>query len=152
MTLFRWMLVALLCWPGFASHAAPSGSDELQFHPGPADAPFSVAVRAGRTLYLSGQIGARADGSLPADFDAQARQAMDNIAATLKDFGVGMDRIAKCTVFIADMKNWSRFNAVYTRYFARGRMPARSALGASGLALGAAVEVECIAELPEEPR
>lgn len=144
------LTLLLLCAPGFAAQAAAPTADRLQFYPAAADAPFSVAVRVDRTLYLSGQIGMRADGTLPADFDAQARQTMENIAGTMKEIGVGMDRIAKCTVFIDDMKNWSRFNEVYTSYFAPGRMPARSAMGASGLALGAALEVECIADLPGE--
>jgi enamine deaminase RidA (YjgF/YER057c/UK114 family) len=58
-----------------------------------------------------------------------------------------MDRVVKCTVFLADMKEWAAMNEVYVTYFPAGKMPARSALGASGLALGARVEIECIAAL-----
>lgn len=143
------VVAGLLCLSSFHAVAA-SPADDLHFYAGSPKAPFSRAVRAGRTLYLSGQIGASADGTLPKAFDAQAKQVMDNISATMKDLNVGMDRIAKCTVFIADMKNWPRFNEIYMGYFTPGHMPARSALGASGLAMGAALEVECIAWLPED--
>ncbi|WP_372013255.1 Rid family detoxifying hydrolase [Pseudoxanthomonas sp. 10H] len=112
----------------------------------PATLPFSEAVRAGDTLYLSGQIGIRpgtmelVDGGL----EAETRQTMDNIRTTLHAHGYAMGDLVKCTVMLADMGQWARFNEVYRGYFA-GRYPARSALGASGLALGAQVEVECIA-------
>lgn len=107
--------------------------------------PFSEAVRVGDTLYLSGQIGRTADGKLPAGIEAQARQTMDNIGATLSKAGVGWDDVVKCTVMLDDMKDWPAFNAVYVTYFKDGKFPARSAFGADGLALGALVEVECLA-------
>ena len=105
--------------------------------------PFSDAVRVGDILYLSGQIGIGPDGKLPDGIDAQTRQAMDNIGAVLKRAGIGYDRIFHCTAFLADMKNWPAFNKVYVGYFPDGKMPARSAFGANGLALGALLEIEC---------
>jgi len=151
-TLLPGILLAFVLGPATMSSAAaaPAADDNLEYFPASAAAPFSRAVRVDHTLYLSGQIGARPDGTLPADFDEQARQVMDNIAATLKSFGLGMDRVAKCTVMMADMSNWQRFNAIYVTYFQPGHLPARSAFGASGLAMGAALEVECIAALPEK--
>ena len=105
--------------------------------------PFSDAVRVGDTLYLSGQIGVGADGKLPDGIEAQTSQAMDNVGAILKRAGVGYDRIFHCTAFLADMKDWPAFNKVYVGYFPDGQMPARSAFGANGLALGALLEIEC---------
>jgi reactive intermediate/imine deaminase len=105
--------------------------------------PFSDAVRVGDILYLSGQIGIGADGKLPDGIDAQTKQAMDNVGAVLKRAGVGYDRIFHCTAFLSDMKNWPAFNKVYVGYFPDGQMPARSAFGANGLALGALLEIEC---------
>lgn len=107
--------------------------------------PFSSAVRAGNTLYLSGQIGITSDGKLPPAFDAQARQAMDNIGGVLKAQGLGWGDVTKCTVMLDDMANWPAFNKVYVTYFPDGNFPARSAFGTDGLALGALLEVECIA-------
>jgi reactive intermediate/imine deaminase len=105
--------------------------------------PFSEAVRVGDVLYLSGQLGRGPDGKLPDGIEAQTRQTMDNIGATLKAASIGYDRIFHCTVFLSDMKNWPAFNQVYVGYFPDGPLPARSAVGASGLALGALVEIEC---------
>ena len=111
-----------------------------------ADLPFSEGVRHGNTLYLSGQIGVK-PGTLelvPGGIDAEARQVMTNIRSSLEAHGLSMASVVKCTVMLADMKEWGRFNTIYAGFF-EAPMPARSALGANGLALGARVEVECIA-------
>ena len=107
--------------------------------------PFSNAVRAGDTVYLSGALGLGPDGKLPAGIEAQARQTMDNIGGVLKSAGLDWGDVVKCTVMLDDMADWPAFNAVYRTYFPNGKFPARSAFGADGLALGALVEVECIA-------
>ena len=107
--------------------------------------PFSSAVRVDNMLYLSGALG-NAPGSLelaPGGIGPETRQTMENIKATLEQFGSSMDEVVKCTVFLADMNEWGAMNEVYRTYFVNP--PARSALGASGLALGARVEIECIA-------
>ena len=113
----------------------------------PASLPFSEAVRHGDTLYLSGQIGV-VPGTLalvPGGIAPEARQTMQNIRATLEAHALAMNRIVKCTVMLADMAEWAAFNEVYLEFFERGALPARSAFGCNGLALGARVEVECIA-------
>lgn len=112
----------------------------------PAALPFSEAVRVDDTLYLSGQIGT-VPGTLElvaGGLGEETRQAMDNIRTTLEAHGFAMADLVKCTVMLADMSRWGEFNEVYRTYFS-GRYPARSALGTSGLALGAQVEIECIA-------
>jgi reactive intermediate/imine deaminase len=107
--------------------------------------PFSSAVRVGNTLYLSGNLG-----NVPGSNDLvsggireETRQTMENMKAVLEQFGSSMDRVVKCTVFLADIGEWGAMNEVYRTYFSKP--PARSALGASGLALNARVEIECIA-------
>ena len=103
-------------------------------------------MRVGDVLYQSGQIGIE-PGTLklvPGGLKEEAKQAMDNIRTTLEAHGYAMRDLVKCTVMLADMSRWAEFNDVYKSYFV-GRYPARSALGANGLALGAQVEVECIA-------
>ena len=107
--------------------------------------PFSSAVRAGDTVYLSGQLGIGPDGKLPATMEAQAKAAMDNLGNALKQAGLNWGNVVKCTVFLDDMKDWPAFNQVYVTYFPDGKYPARSAFGTDGLALGALLEVECIA-------
>jgi 2-iminobutanoate/2-iminopropanoate deaminase len=110
--------------------------------------PFSEAVRVGDMLYLSGQVG-NVPGQLvlvDGGMEAEARQTMENIKATLERYGSDMSEVVKCTVFLDDMSQWGAFNEVYRPYFPENP-PARSAVGAAGLALGAAVEVECFAAL-----
>jgi reactive intermediate/imine deaminase len=115
----------------------------------PSNLPFSEAVRVGNTLYLSGQIG-MVPGTMklvPGGIREESRQTLENIRTTLEAHGLTMADLVKCTVMLADIAEWSVFNEVYKTFFA-GRYPARSALGANGLALGARVEVECIAAIP----
>ena len=112
--------------------------------------PFSSAVRAGDTVYLSGSLGIGADGKLGEGIAAQSKNAMDGLGAALKQAGLGWGDVAKCTVFLADMKDWPAFNQVYVAYFPDGKFPARSAFGANGLAMGALLEVECIAYDPKK--
>ena len=105
--------------------------------------PFSEAVRVGDILYLSGQLGRGPDGKLPDGIEAQTRQTLDNIGATLKSAGLGYGDVFHCTAMLSDMANWPAFNKVYVAYFPEGKRPARSAFGTSRLALGALVELEC---------
>ena len=112
--------------------------------------PFSTAVRAGDTVYLSGALGIDASGKLGVGMEAQARLAMDNLGAGLKQAGLGWADVVKCTVMLDDMKDWPAFNQVYVTYFPDGKFPARSAFGADGLAMGALLEVECIAYDPKK--
>jgi reactive intermediate/imine deaminase len=112
----------------------------------PGDLPFSEAVRHGDTLYLSGQVGV-VPGTLklvPGGVRAEAQQALENIRAILAAHGRAPADLIKCTVMLADIADWPAFNEVW-RAFLKKPYPARSALGTGGLALGARVEVECIA-------
>jgi len=122
---------------------------ELDFIPvaGNSSLPFSSAVRVGDMLYLSGQIGTDSTGKLVAGgIGPETRQTMENIRAVVESNGSSMDRVVKCLVMLADMNQWGAMNQVYVTYFPR-HLPARSAMGASGLALGAQVEIECLAAL-----
>jgi len=137
--------LVLLATLGLATACAPRRTLEFMPDPTPPAGPFSRAVRVGDLLFLAGQIGTDGSGRLvPGGIEAETRQTMENIRAQLQRNGLGMDRVAKCTVFLADMAEWPRMNAVYATYFP-GPKPARSAAGSSGLALGARVEIECIA-------
>ena len=133
--------LALTSFAVFASAAAAPA----EYFPVPdrSDRPFSEAVRVGDILFLSGQLGTKADGTLPDGFEAQAKQMMDNIGATLGRQRLGWGDVFHCTVMLDDMADWPAFNKIYVPYFPKGRLPARSALGADGLALGAKIEMEC---------
>ena len=112
----------------------------------PTNLPFSEAVRVGGLLFLSGQVGI-VPGTMelvPGGIRPEARQTMENIRTVLETHGHSMGDLVKCTVMLADIQEWGTFNEVYRTFF-EGRYPARSAFGAAGLALGARVEVECLA-------
>ena len=137
--------VSVLC--GCEVHVDQAAEVEYLQAPGTEDLGlrFSSAVRVDNTLYLSGAIGV-----IPGTLDlaeggiqGETRQTMENIKETLETFGSSLDKVVKCTVFLADMAEWGAMNEVYRTYF--DNPPARSALGASGLALEARVEIECIA-------
>lgn len=138
-------VIAAACQP---PDSANSATDIEYLHmPGNegSGAPFTSAVRAGDTLYLSGVIGV-VPGTLQvpeSGIEEEARLAMEAIKSTLEAFGSSMDRVVKCTVFLADESERDVFNAVYMSYF--DNLPARSGVTVKGLALGARAEVECIA-------
>jgi reactive intermediate/imine deaminase len=112
--------------------------------------PFSEAARVGDLIFVSGQIG-NSPGTLtlaPGGIQEETRQALANIAAILERNGSSLARVAKCTVFMLDMAEWPALNEIWVATFPN--KPARSALGASGLAKGARVEIECIAVAGEK--
>lgn len=140
------LLVVSACSPRRPSDAgAASPAIAYVPMPGRANLPFSAAVRVGPMLYLSGQLGTDASGRLvPGGIGPETAQALANIRALLEGQRSGMDRVVKCTAMLADMAEWGAMNQEYVRHFPAG-LPARSAFGASGLALGARVELECTA-------
>ncbi|HVE79508.1 MAG TPA: RidA family protein [Gemmatimonadaceae bacterium] len=143
----RALLVPLLSASLAACTARRAPEVEYLTPYGPPTRPFSPAVRVGNVLYLAGQIGVRADASgalVPGGIEAETRQTLENIRDVLQRSGSSMDRVVKCLVMMADMAEWDRMNTVYATFFPNHK-PARSAMGASGLALNARVEIECIA-------
>lgn len=111
--------------------------------------PFSEAVRAGDFLFLAGQLGD--DGAtgkvVPGGIGPEARQTLNHVKDVLERNGASLADVVKCTVFLADIAEWPAFNEVYREFF-KPPYPARSAFAASGLALNARVELECIAYQP----
>ena len=112
----------------------------------PTNLPFSEVVVVGDMLLLSGQIG-NLPGTLTlaeGGIEGETRQVMENIKTSLDAHGYSLSNLVKCTVMLADIKEWGAFNDVYKTYFEPGRFPARAAFGANGLAVGAKVEVDCL--------
>lgn len=112
--------------------------------------PFSYAKKVGNILYLSGAIGTEKLGGptlVPGGIEPETRQTMKNIQQILKQNGSSMDRVFKCTVMLADMKEWGAMNKAYVSFFPKGNFPARSAFGTTGLAFNARVEIECMARV-----
>ncbi|MYD04821.1 MAG: deaminase [Acidimicrobiia bacterium] len=109
--------------------------------------PYSVAVRAGGLVFLSGQVALKPEGGREdGDVTAQTRQIMNNIGALLSDLGLDYSDIAKTTIFMVDMGDYAAINEVYAGYFDE-EPPARSAVEVSALPGGFLVEIEVVATL-----
>jgi reactive intermediate/imine deaminase len=146
----KYTMVGLILIFLLAPMAAFSGQPDIEYHSASQERqmPFSDAVRVGHMLYLSGNIGnipgtpQLAEGGI----SAETRQALENIKLSLEKYGSSMSEVVKCTVFLADIKEWAAMNEVYLSYFP-SNPPARSAVGATQLALGVRTEIECMATL-----
>ena len=106
--------------------------------------PFSGAVLAGNTLYISGTLGLDADGEVPMAVDAEARNVLNNIRGQLQDAGMTMDDLVLVQVYCSDVAFYDTFNEVYRTYFS-AEFPARAFLGSGTLLRGARFEVMGIA-------
>jgi 2-iminobutanoate/2-iminopropanoate deaminase len=114
--------------------------------PRPIPLPFSDAVRVGNLIYVSGQLGTDENLKLaPGGVLAETNRALENISAILKRSGSSLEHVVKCTVMLTDMSEWDAMNTVYVTFFPKNRMPARNAFAATGLALGARIEIDCVA-------
>ena len=110
--------------------------------------PYSQAVRAGNTLWLSGQIplDPLTKELVKGDIEVQARRVFENLKAVISAAGAGFDDVVKTTIFLTDLGHFAEVNKVMTEYF-REPYPARSPVGVAALPRGAQVEVECIVAL-----
>ena len=107
--------------------------------------PYSQAIRAGQFVFTAGQIPLHPDGTLlEGDIQAQTRQVLNNLAAVLKAAGTGLDRVVKCTCFLADMNDFAAMNEVYSEYF-EDTPPARSAVEVARLPKDVGIEIEAVA-------
>ncbi|MBC8344709.1 MAG: RidA family protein [Candidatus Marinimicrobia bacterium] len=108
--------------------------------------PFSEAVKVGNMLYLSGQVG-NTPGTLnlvEGGIGPETRQTMENIKEVLERYGSSMDKVVKCLCMLEDINEWAAMSAEYVKFFPNHK-PARSAFAGTGLAIGAKVEIECMA-------
>ena len=131
---------------GFSSVSAQTERRAVNLPGRSVEAPFSDAILAGDTLYLSGRLGLE-NGQLPADPQQEARNILDQIQAVLEQAGMTMDDLVSVQVFCSDVAYFGDFNAVYTSYFS-GAPPARAFVGSGALLRGARFEVAGIAVRP----
>jgi 2-iminobutanoate/2-iminopropanoate deaminase len=134
-----------------AELAVDLGKQVPIFTPSESPYPLSSAVQVGDVLYLSGLIADAGDGTgvVPGGIIPETHRIFERLKAILDRHGIGLDNVFKCTVFLADMSEWKKFNEVYANYFRVGNYPTRSAMGVNSLALGARVEIEFWAYKPQ---
>ena len=108
--------------------------------------PYSQAIRAGDFIFAAGQtpIDPATGNLVEGEIETQTRRVLDNIRAVLEAAGSGLDKVVKTTVFMTNLGDFARMNAVYAEYFPASP-PARSTVQVSALPKGAAVEIECVA-------
>jgi 2-iminobutanoate/2-iminopropanoate deaminase len=114
--------------------------------------PYSQGVRVGGFVFSAGQLGlvpGTGDFAGP-DIESQTRQALENLKAVLEAGGSCLEHVVKTTVFLADMGEFARMNAIYAEFFPNSP-PARSAVQAAALPLGGRVEIEAVAEACDCP-
>ena len=110
--------------------------------------PFSEAVIHSNIIYVSGQVGdiPNTDKLVEGGIVPETSQTMKNIKRILEENGSSMDNVLKCTCMLADINEWGQMSKEYVKFFPKHK-PARSAFATAGLALGARVEIECIAHI-----
>lgn len=147
---FPFLLVGLLF--GCASSGVRGPRKQVMAPPGATRlAAYSTAVRSGDLVFFSGVVGTRPGTRelVRGGVEAETRQALENLHTALRAAHLEPADVVKCTVMLADIRDYEAMNAVYARFF-RTDPPARAAYGVSGLPLGARVEIDCLAAAPQE--
>lgn len=139
---------AAITQPYLAPTSGKPAPAKMIFTPADGGFPFSETVQVGQSLYVSGMLGLDENGKLVrGGIRAETAQALKTLSDTLRKHGVGMDRVAKCTVILADIRDFEAMNPVYASYFPADRLPARTTFAAGKLLAGARIEIECMASL-----
>lgn len=116
-------------------------------------APFSHAVEADGWVILTGQMPTdpnAPDAPLPQGVEAQTKRVMDNLALILNELELDLSHVVQCRCFLTEFeRDYAAFNDVYQSYFPADRRPARTTVGVTALAVGALVEIDCIARRPD---
>ena len=123
--------------------------EHLNFSSGPQKvAPFSHAVRAGEYLFITGQMPTLKDDNtklVEGGIEAQTHQVMKNLLEVLNAAGSSLEKVIFARVYLVNFGDFDRMNSIYASYFAKDKLPARTCIGVTGLAVGASVEIDFIA-------
>ena len=123
--------------------------EHLNFSSGPQKvAPFSHAVRAGEYLFITGQMPTLKNDNtklVEGGIEAQTHQVMKNLIEVLNAAGSSLEKVIFARVYLVNFGDFDRMNRVYASYFAKDKLPARTCIGVTGLAVGASVEIDFIA-------
>ena len=123
--------------------------EHLNFSSGPQKvAPFSHAVRAGEYLFITGQMPTLKNDNtklVEGGIEAQTHQVMKNLIEVLNAAGSSLEKVIFARVYLVNFGDFDRMNQIYASYFAKDKLPARTCIGVTGLAVGASVEIDFIA-------
>ncbi|MEM9062575.1 MAG: RidA family protein [Pseudomonadota bacterium] len=116
-------------------------------------APFSHAVESGGWVLLTGQMPTdpeAPDAALPDGIEAQTRRVIENLRVVLNGLDLDLEHVLQCRCYLTEFeRDYQSFNHVYQSYFPADRRPARTTVGVTALAVGALVEIDCVAKRPE---
>lgn len=116
-------------------------------------APFSHAVEQDGWVLLTGQMPtdpAAPDAPLPGGIEAQTRRVMENLRIVLRGLGLELEHVLQCRCYLTEFeRDYADFNETYQSFFPADRRPARTTIGVTALAVGALVEIDCVARRPE---
>ena len=110
--------------------------------------PFSHAVKAGDFLFVTGQMPTQKNDKTKLVFggiEIQTKQVMENLKNVLNEANSNFDKVIFARVYLVNFQDFDKMNAVYESYFSKNRLPARTCIGVTGLAVGASVEIDLIA-------
>ena len=110
--------------------------------------PFSHAVKAGDFLFVTGQMPTQKNDKTELVFggiEIQTKQVMENLKSVLNEANSNFDKVIFARVYLVNFQDFDKMNAVYESYFSKNKLPARTCIGVTGLALGASVEIDLIA-------
>jgi len=141
------MALGLTCGLGLGKGTlAAQVTKEVVSIPGATNPVLSAAIRVGDMLYLSGQLGfiPGGRGLAPGGIKPETQATLENIKRVVEAAGSSMDRVVKCTVFLADIAEFGQMNEVYRTFFPKDP-PTRSTVAVAGLVANARVEIECLA-------
>jgi reactive intermediate/imine deaminase len=124
--------------------------EHLVFNQGPKRVgPFSHAVKAGDFLFVTGQMPTLVDNPdvlVSNDIEKQTHQVMQNLKNVLKQSGSSLDRVTFVRIYLVNFQDFDKMNKIYKSYFNANKLPARTCIGVTGLAVGASVEIDLIAK------
>ena len=109
--------------------------------------PFSHAVKAGHFLFVTGQMPTLTNDRTPlisGGIEAQTKQVLENLGDVLREAKTDLDNVIFARVYLVNFQDFDKMNAVYEQYSAKGKLPARTCIGVTGLAVGASVEIDFI--------
>lgn len=115
--------------------------------------PYSQAIRSGKTIFCSGQIGLdpKTNQLASGGIETETKQVLQNLTAVLEAAGSDKNCVAQCTIFLTDMNNFSKVNKIYESFFSGGIKPARQTVEVSKLPKNASIEISCVAVAKEQP-
>jgi len=145
----------LLCLLVFSISLSASGQNKkiVQLGKAPANPyPFSLGVISNGLLFVSGQVGTdpQTGKLVSGGVEAETKQTIQNIKTVLEAAGASLDDVVSVTVYLSDMDDFPKMNAVYKQFFKEGTYPARTTVGVAKLVFGSSVEMTMTAALPKK--